>query len=139
MGILRRLTDATKAGLSDLKSRSFGSSNKPLAELSDRELEEVLLRRRRERAGKRHGQRRDDRDPESPQNKQLHQYYANLELKPGASLDKVKAAYRDLMRKYHPDKHLGDPDRHKAATELAQSLTKAYQVLLARSQGDADT
>ena len=135
MGILSRLTDATRAGLSDLKNRTFGRSNKPLPELSDRELEEELLRRRRERAGGRHGQRRSDRD-DSPQNKQMAQYYANLELEPGASLEAVKSAYRDLMRKFHPDKHLGDPERHRAATELAQSLTKAYQALLERLEQD---
>jgi DnaJ-domain-containing protein 1 len=117
--------------LSDIKNRTFGRSNKPLSELSDKELEEELLRRRRERADKRAGEKgRGDKGAVSPQEKQLAQYYANLELSPGASLEDVKSAYRELMRKYHPDKHLGDPARHKAATELAQSLTQAYQALL---------
>jgi DnaJ-class molecular chaperone len=114
--------------LGDLRQRSFGKSEKPLSQLSDAELEEELLRRRRDRAQKRGG--KVDRKNVSPQQKQTEQWYANLELEPGATLDEVKQAYRELMRRYHPDKHLGDPARHKAATELAQSLTDAYQALV---------
>jgi DnaJ-class molecular chaperone len=115
--------------LSDLKNRTFGASQKPLHELSDAELENELLRRRRDRAERRGRPAKSD-PAVSPQKKQLAQCYANLELEEGATLDQVKSAYRELMRKYHPDKHLGDPDRHKAATELAQSLTQAYQTLV---------
>ena len=66
----------------------------------------------------------------SPQEQQLAQYYANLELPYGASLDDVRRNYREMMRKYHPDKHAGNPERHKAATELAASLTNAYRILV---------
>jgi len=133
MGVFRRITDATRAGLDDLRNRGRGtSSDKPLGELSDRELEEEILRRRRERAvGRARGERKREREP-SPQDKQLAQYYANLELSPGATIDDVKKAYRALMRRFHPDKFLGDPEKHRAATELAQSLTEAYQKLSAR-------
>lgn len=85
------------------------------------------MRRRRDRAS---GRSRNANAHQSPLDKQLHQWYANLELEPDASLDDVKASYKRLMKKYHPDKHADDPDRHKAATELAQSLTNAYQSLL---------
>lgn len=128
MSLFSRIKDATRATLDDLQKRSYGKSKKPLGELSDAELEEELLRRRRERAHRR-GAKADRKDV-SPQQKQTEQWYANLELEPGASLDDVKRAYRDLMRRYHPDKHLGDPARHKAATKLAASLTEAYQALM---------
>jgi DnaJ-domain-containing protein 1 len=128
LSVLSRLKRMTQATLGDLRQRSFGKSEKPLSELSDAELEEELLRRRRQRARRRGG--KVDRQDVSPQQKQTEQWYANLELEPGATLDDVKQAYRELMRKYHPDKHLGDPARHKAATELAQSLTDAYQALV---------
>jgi DnaJ-domain-containing protein 1 len=59
----------------------------------------------------------------------IEQYYTNLEVEPGADLETIKRAYRRLMRKYHPDKHAGDPTKYKAATELAQSLTRAYMEL----------
>ena len=133
MSLYSRLKRATRATLGDLRQRSFGKSQKPLSKLSDAELEEELLRRRRERAEKRGG--KVDRRDVSPQQKQVEQWYANLELEPGASLDDVKQAYRELMRRYHPDKHLGDPERHKAATELAASLTEAYQALVKQLEG----
>ena len=105
--------------------------DRPLADLSDAELEEELLRRRRERAARRAtGGAPEPKDADSPQKKQISQYYANLELRPGASLEDVRTAYRELMRRYHPDKHLGDPERHRAATALAQSLTGAYHALV---------
>jgi DnaJ-domain-containing protein 1 len=102
--------------------------------MTDKELEDEILRRRRARAAGRTEDRNErqatERSTASPQAKQIAQYYANLELKPGASLEDVKRAYRELMRKYHPDKHFGDATRHRAATELAESLTKAYGSLV---------
>lgn len=117
--------------MDDLRKRTFGRSDKPLGELTDQELEEELLRRRRERARGRASGGAPSREAESPQAKQLSQYYANLELKPGATLEDVKKSYRELMRKFHPDKFVGDAEKHRAATELAQSLTEAYQKLSA--------
>lgn len=129
MGVFRRISDSARASLTDLKNRTRGRDDRPLSELSDKELEEELMRRRRERARSRdRGETKAARGA-SPVDKQLAQYYANLELSPGATLDDVKKAYREMMRKYHPDKYLGDPERHRAATELAQSLTEAYRKL----------
>jgi hypothetical protein len=34
-----------------------------------------------------------------------------------------------LMAKYHPDKHRGDEEKHRAATKLAQGLSDAYRGL----------
>ncbi len=52
-------------------------------------------------------------------------YYANLELPPGASYEKVKAAYRRLLRNYHPDKHDLDPSKSKTAEEISKRLNEA--------------
>jgi DnaJ-domain-containing protein 1 len=138
MSVWRRITDTARDRLTDLKDRTFGRGKKPLGELSDRELEEELVRRRRERSQRRGGAPGgeplppEERRPAnlSPQEQQLAQYYANLELPYGASLDDVRRNYREMMRKYHPDKHAGNPERHKAATELAASLTNAYRILV---------
>ena len=130
MGIIDRISELTRAGLTDLRQRTFGRSNRPLSELSDKELEEEIIRRRRERASR--GGRRpaeEDRREDNPRRKQIRQYYANLELQPGASLEDVRRAYRELMKKYHPDRHNTDAERHRAATELARSLTEAYREL----------
>ena len=106
-------------------------SHKRVAELTDDELEAELLRRRRMRAGVRAnlGPVASHAERDSPEQKQLMQFYANLELPPFAPLEDVKRAYRDMMRRYHPDKHAGDPERRRVAEELAQSLTRAYEAL----------
>ena len=57
------------------------------------------------------------------------QYYARLELTYGAPWEDVKASYRRLMRKYHPDLHGHSPEKLKAATEVSQALTQAYNEL----------
>ena len=54
------------------------------------------------------------------------EHYAALELKPGAAFPEIKAAYKSLMKKYHPDRFHNDPAKHKSALELAQKLNKAY-------------
>ena len=61
--------------------------------------------------------------------KSLRQYYANLETPYGSDVATVKKNYRRLMRKYHPDRHSGDPEREKLATEISQELTRAYDVV----------
>ncbi len=108
---------------------------KRLSELTDQELEAELVRRRRMRGAS----RPTDGEPTAPERTSaaaavrranVRQWYANLELKPGASVDDVKDAYKRLMAKYNPEKHLGDPEKHRAATELARGLTEAYEGLL---------
>ena len=53
-----------------------------------------------------------------------------LDLQPGAELAQIKSAYRQLMRKYHPDMHAGNPAKLKAATELSMRVTTAYNGLM---------
>jgi DnaJ-domain-containing protein 1 len=65
----------------------------------------------------------------SPSDKRLRELYAQLEVPFGASFDEVKKSFRRLMRKYHPDLHLGNPQKHKTATQLTMSLTQAYNEL----------
>ena len=67
--------------------------------------------------------------------KPLRQYYANLESPYGSDLATVKKNYRRLMRKYHPDRHSGDPEREKLATELSQELTRAYDTVCEHIRG----
>ena len=54
------------------------------------------------------------------------QYYAALELPHGASFEEIKAAYKRLIKQYHPDRFPNDPEKHKAAIELSQKLNIAY-------------
>lgn len=62
---------------------------------------------------------------------QVAEWYRQLDLSPGADLSAVKSAYRQLMRKYHPDMHANNPGRQKAATELSMRVTAAYNGLVA--------
>lgn len=61
---------------------------------------------------------------------QLRQWYARLELRPGATSEEVRQAFRRLMRKYHPDRFTGDSESEALATRLSQELTVAYEGLM---------
>lgn len=65
---------------------------------------------------------------------QVAEWYKTLGVTPGDDLGKIKTAYRQLMRKYHPDMHAGDPQKQKAATELSMKVTTAYNGLVAHLQ-----
>ncbi len=53
-------------------------------------------------------------------------YYKILEVSPGSSAEVIKAAYKVLAKKYHPDVYQGD----KAyAGEMMQKINTAYEVL----------
>lgn len=52
-------------------------------------------------------------------------YYIVLGVKNDASFEEIKTAYRELAKKYHPDKNHGN----KAAEELFKEIQQAYGVL----------
>jgi len=56
-------------------------------------------------------------------------YYSNLELSYGAGRNEIHAAWKSLLKKYHPDLHSNDPEKQKTAHQLVQSLNKAYEEL----------
>jgi curved DNA-binding protein CbpA len=56
---------------------------------------------------------------------QQKNYYIILSIKNSASSDEIKAAYRELAKKYHPDKNQGN----KAAEEFFKEIQEAYTVL----------
>lgn len=67
----------------------------------------------------------------SLEDEKIRRYYANLELPYGATAAEVRAAYRRLVRRYHPDKHQADTEAAKVATEITQKLRVAHDGLLA--------
>lgn len=59
--------------------------------------------------------------------------YTVLGLSPGASEEEIKAAYRRLAKKYHPDLHPGDQE----AAKKMQEINAAYEALRNPSQRNA--
>jgi DnaJ-domain-containing protein 1 len=118
-----------------------------LDELSDAELEAEIERRHRARQAKAQearqaskptsGSARSSAPPSATRpapDEELRRAYAALEVPFGADFQTVRSSYRALMRKYHPDRHAGSPDKQKAATEVAQKLTLAYRLIEKRSR-----
>jgi DnaJ-domain-containing protein 1 len=69
------------------------------------------------------------RRPFGRQGDKIAEYYKVLDLPVGAPFADVKKQFRTLMRKYHPDRHVGNPKKQKAATELTMRVTQAYNEL----------
>lgn len=62
---------------------------------------------------------------------QIALWYARLELPIGADADAIRTQFRVLMRRYHPDRNVGDKRSEELATRISQDLTVAYEGLLA--------
>lgn len=54
--------------------------------------------------------------------------YEVLGVKPGASQDEIKSAYRKLIKQYHPDKYIDNPLKD-LAEEKIRSINEAYDAL----------
>ena len=54
--------------------------------------------------------------------------YEILGLNPGASEAEIKKAYRELVKKYHPDKYQGNPLADLAEEKLRE-VNEAYDTL----------
>lgn len=59
--------------------------------------------------------------------------YKVLQVSPEASDEEIKAAYREMARKYHPDNYTGNP-LSDLATEKMQEINEAYDQITAMRQ-----
>ena len=55
--------------------------------------------------------------------------YEVLGVREGASEEEIKKAYKDLVKKYHPDKHQNNP-LSELAEEKLQEINEAYNMLM---------
>ena len=60
--------------------------------------------------------------------------YEVLGLKPGASQEEIKKAYRNLIKQYHPDQY-GDNPLKDLAEEKMREINTAYDMLTKNSSG----
>src|ERR1039458_815839 len=67
---------------------------------------------------------------------EIRESYRLLELEPGAPLDVVKTAYRELLKVWHPDRFPNDPKFQKRATEKTKELNEACQKITAYLAGN---
>ncbi len=55
--------------------------------------------------------------------------YEILGVREGASQEEIKAAYRELVKKYHPDRHQDNP-LYELAEEKLREINEAYEYLM---------
>jgi len=60
--------------------------------------------------------------------------YEVLGLKPGATQEEIKTAYRELVKKYHPDRYQDNP-LSELAGEKMREINEAYETLMAGAKG----
>ena len=66
---------------------------------------------------------------------ELRKAYEVLELEPGAPLEDVRAAYRDLVKVWHPDRYQNDSERLRLrAEERMKRIIWAYERLAGESR-----
>ena len=53
-------------------------------------------------------------------------YYEALEITPPATFEQIKAAYKKLVRKYHPDLFQNNPQKREYAEIVTQKINEAY-------------
>lgn len=64
-----------------------------------------------------------------PVPEELKKDFAELGLSPDAQADECKSAYKKLLKLHHPDRHSGDPEKIKKATEKTARVNAAYDHL----------
>ena len=57
-------------------------------------------------------------------------FYELLGVRPGASRQELKAAYRDLTKVWHPDRFAHDPRLQQKAEEKLKEINEAYEHLI---------
>ncbi|RMH69871.1 MAG: J domain-containing protein [Gemmatimonadetes bacterium] len=117
MGISNRLFRLAKAYINDFIHPDRYDDD-PLKDAFE-ELEREERKQRRSTSANHSSRRR--KDP------RIAQYYERLNVPYDSDYETVRDAWKILMKKYHPDRHAGDPEKVKMATKISQDLTEAYK------------
>ncbi|EKD08112.1 J domain-containing protein [Limnospira fusiformis SAG 85.79] len=62
-------------------------------------------------------------------NQDLHKHLAVLELEPGASLEEIKASYKELVQIWHPDRFDSNSNLQQRAHLQLQRINESYEIL----------
>ena len=62
--------------------------------------------------------------------REVREAYAALELPLGADREAIEKAFRELLHRYHPDKHANDPKRYAMANDLTIRIREARAILV---------
>lgn len=57
----------------------------------------------------------------------IRKYFEVLGIKPNASIEEIKQAYKDLVKVWHPDRFVNDPRFQRKAEEKLKEINEAYQ------------
>lgn len=96
------------------------------------ELDEEIAQMKAQRSSPSSQNQQVDKPPKNQENKdKIAQAYNILQLQQGASIADVKQAYRNLVKKWHPDLFVGKPELQKQAQEKMLLFNEAYKMLSA--------
>ncbi|MDR0785350.1 MAG: J domain-containing protein [Treponema sp.] len=131
MGIFDRLSDVIKSYLSE--DTDFTGNRKNFIDPDflegQAEVEEFLKTGRNERKtytkpeGEAPGAKANE-EKKTPL--ALKMDFAELELPLGASSEECKKAYKRLLKIHHPDRHTGNPENVRKATEKSARINTAF-------------
>jgi len=109
--------DAAMDELDDFLSAARGND-----QASERE-------RARKRAEEEARNRTSARHPSTARDPRLAAAYEYLGLPFGTPLEEVKAKYKKLLLKHHPDRHAGHPENVRKATETSARINEAWRII----------
>jgi DnaJ-domain-containing protein 1 len=145
MDLLDRIAALLRSLFADAGSTFRAADSQPGAEASRRtsrpidpdlasaweELDDYLgSPRAKSDAGRsRGGSGAGSRGPQSPPRppEALRGDYANLEVPFGADIETVRRSYKRLVLYYHPDRHAGNPEKLRVATEITKKLNQSFE------------
>ncbi|RLB17589.1 MAG: hypothetical protein DRG63_03580 [Deltaproteobacteria bacterium] len=66
---------------------------------------------------------------------ELEKCFEILDLQPGAGMEEIKAAYRDAVSVWHPDRFSHNLRLRKKAERKIKEINEAYETLMSRISG----
>jgi hypothetical protein len=138
-GIIDRLADFLRSVLRDDEQPQSGGRARPAGgtRYADPDLQEAWeelddymrtgTERQKEQA---HGSSQARR----PVDEALRQDYANLEVPFGADIETVRASYKRLMLRHHPDRQGGEPEKQRVALEITKKINESFERIRTRQE-----